>query len=492
MKSLKTIQILSNELTSQLYSSEDQRFVELVQSIEIHGILEPLVVRPIGENLGLEQFEIISGNRRLRAANELKIAEVPVIIKEIESVSREIIRAHQEQRVKTPSEIALELEELKVLYGLRQGVRSDIDDRAREGRLKKAEYVKKLGKSQVERLTQYVSLAKVMSSGDADVFKEYMIKLDKAKGVSTALKEVQRKVKERKNQLLGAVEPVSVVDKATIYNKSCVDLSDLEEGSVRCVITSPPYYKIRDFVLGDDDTAKNEQLGMENTPDEFIENLVDVLDNTKRVLTRDGSLFVNIFDTVRNGNMLGIPFKLVLKMVERGWILNDTIVWSKRNARPTNHKRTIATHEYIFHFVKTVQFYYDSSWIGKYKFDPHRLTLGGEGKVVKLRSDLIFDGATLETAANNNGALKSACEKVGVHMTHSATFPKEVPLVCILSTTKPDDVVLDIFSGTGTCGEVALETGRRYVGYEMNPSYIRASMVRLNAVRSGNTLDYAA
>jgi DNA modification methylase len=232
---------------------------------------------------------------------------------------------------------------------------------------------------------------------------------------------------------------------------------------------------------GDKEEVKG-QLGKEKTPDEFIDNLVEILDNTKRVLKRDGSLFVNIFDTVRNGHMLNIPFKLVLKMVEKGWILNDTIVWSKRNARPTNNKRAIATHEYIFHFVKSVQFYYDSSWLKEHSFEPHKLTLG-----VKLRSDLIFDGHTLETAANNNEGLKTACENEGVFMTHSATFPKEVPLVSIMSTTKPGDLVLDIFSGTATCGEVALATGRKYVGYEMNSSYIRASVVRLKAVAQGSS-----
>jgi DNA modification methylase len=483
MKTIKTQQLVENELTNQLYFNEDQRFIELVQSIEIHGILEPLVVRSTGSKiLGRDEFEVISGNRRLRAAIEIGLEEVPVIIKEIEVITREVVRAHQEQRVKTSSELALELEELRLTYGMKQGVRSDVDARAREGRLKREEYIRKMGKSQVERLQQYVSLAKVMASGDQDVFKDYMVKLDKAKGVSTALKSVQKQVKERKNALLGDVETITKIGDAEIINKSCADLSDLSDESVACAVTSPPYFDLRDFLLEGDKEEVKGQLGKEKTPDEFIDNLVEILDNTKRVLKRDGSLFVNIFDTVRNGHMLNIPFKLVLKMVEKGWILNDTIVWSKRNARPTNNKRAIATHEYIFHFVKSVQFYYDSSWLKEHSFEPHKLTLG-----VKLRSDLIFDGHTLETAANNNEGLKTACEKEGVFMTHSATFPKEVPLVSIMSTTKPGDLVLDIFSGTATCGEVALATGRKYVGYEMNPSYIRASVVRLKAVAQGSS-----
>lgn len=483
MKTLKTLQIFENELTNQLYSSDDQRFVELVQSIELHGVLEPLVVRPTNEAvMGLTQYEVISGNRRLRAAREIGLDEVPVIIKRVKVVSREIVRAHQEQRVKTLSELAMELDELRSYYGLKQGVRSDVDALAREGRLKKEEYVSKLGKSMVDRLNQYTTLAKLMSGGDEGVMKTFMERLDKAKGLSTALKAIQTEVKDRKNVLMGDVSPVSKVGEATIFNKSCADLSDLEDESIACIVTSPPYYQLRDYVLEGDDQQVKGQLGQESTPDEFIDNLVAILTGAQRVLKRDGSLFVNIFDTVRNGHMMNIPFKLVLKMVEKGWILNDTILWSKKNPMYTANKRTVASHEYIFHFVKSVQFYHDMTWIQKYSFDPHQLTYGGEGKKVRLRSDLVFDGSTLVASTPNNEVLKAQCEKEGVHLTHSATFPKEIPLVSILCSTRKGDTVLDMFNGTSTTGEVALELGRNYIGFEMNPSYVRASVVRLRNV----------
>jgi site-specific DNA-methyltransferase (adenine-specific) len=376
----------------------------------------------------------------------------------------------------------MELDELRSYYGLKQGVRSDVDALAREGRLKKEEYVSKLGKSMVDRLNQYTTLAKLMSGGDEGVMKTYMERLDKAKGLSTALKAIQTEVKDRKNVLMGDVPPVSNVGEATIFNKSCADLSDLEDESIACIVTSPPYYQLRDYVLEGDDQEVTGQLGQEATADEFINNLVEILTGAKRVLKQDGSMFVNIFDTIRNGHMMNIPFKLVLKMVEKGWILNDTILWSKKNPMYTANKRTVASHEYIFHFVKSVQFYHDMTWVQKYSFDSHLLTYGGEGKKVRLRSDLQFDGSTLVAATPNNEVLKTQCVNEGVYLTHSATFPKEIPLMSILCSTREGDTILDLFNGTSTTGEVALELGRNYIGFELNPSYVRASVVRLRNV----------
>lgn len=495
MKIVKIYQLIENGLTNQLYSSEDQRFVELVQSIEIHGVVEPLVVCPTGENiLGGPLYEVISGNRRLRAAVEIGLEEVPVIVRKVKTITREMVRAHQEQRVKTLSELALELDELRRTYCLRQGVRSDVDTQAREGRLRLNQYVSELGKSQVDRLNQYTTLARLMSGNDDESFTGYMSKLDKSKGLTTALKAIQMEVKDRQNVLLGDVDEVSRVGDATIYNKSCADLSELADESVSCIVTSPPYFQLRDYVLDGDDQEVTGQLGQEATADEFINNLVEILTGAKRVLKQDGSMFVNIFDTIRSGHMMNIPFKLVLKMVEKGWILNDTILWSKKNPMYTANKRTVASHEYIFHFVKSVQFYHDMTWVQKYSFDPHQLTYGGEGKKVRLRSDLVFDGSTLVASTPNNEVLKAQCVNEGVYLTHSATFPKEIPLMSILCSTREGDTILELFNGTSTTGEVALELGRVFIGFEMNPSYVRASIVRLRNVISQdqNTLNQAA
>lgn len=135
-------------------------------------------------------------------------------------------------------------------------------------------------------------------------------------------------------------------------------------------------------------------------------------------------------------------------------------------------------------FVKSIEFYYDKSWIADWDFSPHRVTHGAKGKVVSLRSHWKFDGHTLTTNTPNNHDLRIACEEEGLKLSHSATFPREIPLVAILSTSKPGDLVVDMFNGTGTTGEVAVSNGRRYVGYDLSSLYLKFSEVRMGHLLS--------
>ena len=103
--------------------------------------------------------------------------------------------------------------------------------------------------------------------------------------------------------------------------------------------------------------------------------------------------------------------------------------------------------------------------------------------MLSLRSHWKFDGSVLETITPNNHELRVECEKIGISLTHNATFPKEIPLVAILSTSRPGDVVVDMFNGTGTTGEVAVATGRQYVGYELSPVYMKFTEVRMETLK---------
>jgi len=102
--------------------------------------------------------------------------------------------------------------------------------------------------------------------------------------------------------------------------------------------------------------------------------------------------------------------------------------------------------------------------------------------VMALRSHFKFDGNVLTTAVPNNHQLRVACKKQGMTLSHSATFPKELPLMAIMSTSKPGDLVVDMFNGTATTGEVAVSTNRRYVGYELSPVYLKFSEIRMNSI----------
>jgi site-specific DNA-methyltransferase (adenine-specific) len=121
-------------------------------------------------------------------------------------------------------------------------------------------------------------------------------------------------------------------------------------------ITSPPYYNLRDY-------EEDGQLGLEKTPDLYIDHLCDIFDNVKQVLRDDGSCWINIGDSYDNKSLVGIPFKLAEKMKNRGWILRNTIIWHKPSAMPSSvTDRFTVDFEYIFFFTKQKKYYYEQQF----------------------------------------------------------------------------------------------------------------------------------
>ena len=472
MKNLNVNQLRQNELTTTLYTV-DSNFENLVSSISLFGVLEALIVFEVPEEP--EVFQVVSGNRRLKAAIQLGLKDIPCTIIEPVELTESLVSAHQEFREKQPSDIIRELRILEKEFGLRQGVRSS-NPRVEEARTYKRKLVKDHNKSTIDRLRQYDRKVRELVGNDSDEYQKYMEELDNSGSISGSLNKVKSKLEKSKNEdIAGNLSLVNGVG-YTIHKGSCDKMPEVSDSTVATIVTSPPYFQLREYHNG---VEKSNQLGQEETVEEFVENLARVFDEAKRVLKHDGSLFVNIADNVQGGRKLGVPYKFVSAMMERGWILNDTIIWSKVNPMYQSHKRTVASHEYIFHFVKTVEFYYDRSWIKDMNFAPHQLTYGNPKGQPALRSNWTFDGHTLTTCTPNNHDLREACKEYGMSLSHSATFPKEIPLVAILCTSRPGDVVMDMFSGTGTSGQVALEQNREYVGFELSSVYLKFSEIRL-------------
>jgi site-specific DNA-methyltransferase (adenine-specific) len=149
-----------------------------------------------------------------------------------------------------------------------------------------------------------------------------------------------------------------IKDKVKIFNSSCEDLSHLKDKSIQLIVCSPPYFQARDYKNGENESGK------EKTPELFIDNLVKLFEDAKRVLKDDGSMYVNINDTCRDGAYQAIPQRFVIEMLKTGsWILNDEIIWTKTNPKYSPGKRSVRSHEYIFHFVKSKNFYYDDTWL---------------------------------------------------------------------------------------------------------------------------------
>jgi len=251
-------------------------------------------------------------------------------------------------------------------------------------------------------------------------------------------------------------------------------MNELGDKSIACIVTSPPYFQMRDYGTGAN------QRGLENDTDTYINGLVHDMSDCKRVLKDDGSLWVNLNEAVIGGHYNVIPHRFVIAMVNDGWIFNDEIIWIKNNANFNQSKRCIRAHEYIFHFVKKSSYYYDVAWLENVTDTDNRISFGTGGKISHLISSMDFRENILRTNGNNMESLRKECKTEGFNLTHSAGFPLTIPLIPILTTSKKGDTILDIYSGTATTGESAILAGRKYVGYEIKTEFIMGSMVRLN------------
>ncbi|EGR2501200.1 site-specific DNA-methyltransferase [Vibrio cholerae] len=268
---------------------------------------------------------------------------------------------------------------------------------------------------------------------------------------------------------------ISITDSTIFEGDALTVLRRIPSNTVRCVVTSPPYWGLRDYGIED-------QIGLEQSMQQFIHRLVAVFSEIKRVLTPDGTLWLNIGDGYTSGNrgyrapdkknparamgvrpdtpeglkpkdLLGIPWRLAFALQDDGWYLRSDIVWNKPNAMPESVKdRPSRSHEYLFMFTKSERYFYDSE-AAKEPADNGKLRNRRSVWNIKTKG---FSGA------------------------HFATFPTELVRPCILSSSQPGDYVLDPFFGSGTVGVVCREESRNYLGIELNPEYVSIAVDRLN------------
>jgi len=268
------------------------------------------------------------------------------------------------------------------------------------------------------------------------------------------------------------------LDASTIFEGDAVTvLRRLPSSSVRCVVTSPPYWGLRDYGIDD-------QIGLEQTMPQFIQKLVAVFAEVRRVLTDDGTLWINIGDGYTSGNrgyratdkknparamtvrpdtpeglkpkdLMGIPWRLAFALQDDGWYLRTDIIWNKPNAMPESVKdRPTRSHEFLFMFSKSEKYFYNSDAVKQ---------VADNGGLRNLRT--VWNVNTKPYA----GA-------------HFATFPLELVRPCVKASTEPGDFVLDPFFGAGTVGLVCNEEGRKYAGVELNPSYVDLAVERLAGI----------
>ena len=138
-------------------------------------------------------------------------------------------------------------------------------------------------------------------------------------------------------------------------------LSQMPDESIDCVITSPPYWKMREYDVNEN--HYNTLIGVENEPKDYVNHLVEIFNHVKRVLKSDGSLWLNIGDKFHNKNLMGMPWRVALAMQDKGWVLRSDIIWDQMKGTQSAKDRMRDVYEHIFHFVKTRNYYFDSEAI---------------------------------------------------------------------------------------------------------------------------------
>lgn len=295
-------------------------------------------------------------------------------------------------------------------------------------------------------------------------------------------------------------------------------LRELPDGSVQTCVTSPPYWGLRDYGVPD-------QLGLEPTPEAYVQNMVAVFREVRRVLKDDGTCWLNLGDSYANdgkwggssggkhvselhGNsgigrrrrvtgmkpkdLVGIPWRVAFALQADGWYLRQDIIWSKANPMPESvTDRCTKAHEYIFLLTKSARYYYDAEAIKEPQSEgtlerfgngrAPRVAIGPKG-IDALGNSGQSSGAVGILADGRNKRSVWHIPTQPYPEAHFATYPEALIEPCILAGSRPGDTVVDPFNGSGTTGAVAIRHQRHYIGIELNPAYVPLAEQRIGAV----------
>jgi DNA modification methylase/ParB-like chromosome segregation protein Spo0J len=469
---VNTNDLVLNQTILDLYSTPEN-FADIKSNILQFGIIQPILVNRLN-------MVVISGNLRLKIARELGHQTVPVIFCDLSDDELNVIALSTNfQRKKSLLDIKHELDFIEKYFNVGQGSRTDLNPQLKEEADRKKSAMSSVPKYTVDSIRKAEKLTRQLYGNNAtEVLESELQKVDKGQGsINSLVKRLEKDANDLTNQ--SAVPDTYQIDlgDVKVFNHTCEDMFELEDKSVSSIVTSPPYFAMRDYGNGES------ELGIESDRNKYLNNLINIFNECKRVLKDDGSLMVNINEKVENGSYRGVVHQFVGAMLNNGWDLNDEIIWLKKNPQYTAGKRSVRSHEYIFHFVKKgcKDFYYDVELARKVS-DPSCFCVYGKDNKPKFLSGMDFRDGTLKTNGANTGVLRDQCKDAGFILTHSATFPLQVPTLLVLLTSKPGDLVVDPFNGTGSVGEVCRLLGRNYVGYELNPQFVMATEVRMKNI----------
>jgi site-specific DNA-methyltransferase (cytosine-N4-specific) len=291
--------------------------------------------------------------------------------------------------------------------------------------------------------------------------------------ITTLFAPEARVISRKANRLgpLGTFFDKSCKDSLLVEGDSASVMAKLPDSIAQTCVTSPPYWSLRDYGI-------TGQIGLEPAIDKYIAKLVQVFREVRRVLKEDGTLWLNIGDSYTSGgrawrapdkknpvramsvrpatpdglkpkDLIGVPWRLAFALQADGWFLRTEVIWNKPNCQPESVKdRPTRSHEYVFLFSKSEKYHYRPSAVR-----------GRNNRNLRTVWDI------------NTRALREA---------HVAAFPTDLADPCLRLSTSDGDVVLDPFVGSGTTGVAAYELGRRFIGIELNPEYVKIAERRLN------------
>ena len=288
-----------------------------------------------------------------------------------------------------------------------------------------------------------------------------------------------------------------------LIGNSLEKIDEIKEKSVQAIVTSPPYWGLRDY-------HADGQLGEELVPEDFVKTLTFLFNKSKRVLKDDGTLWLNIGDTyfgakgghweggnsitnddtggnyrmqrkappkhhrLKTKDLTGVPWMLAFSLQKDGWYLRQDIIWHKPNPMPEAVKdRCVKSHEYIFLLSLKPRYYFD------YKAIQEKAIYAGDNRASRgdsRRDELLTNNMAATSQPTGEFRNKRSVWSINTAQSgeaHFAVFPEKIPELCIKAGTKEGDIVLDPFMGSGTTANVAKRLGRKWIGIELNEEYAK-------------------
>lgn len=310
------------------------------------------------------------------------------------------------------------------------------------------------------------------------------------------------------------MKPYYSDDLVTLFHGDALQVAEsLPSASVQTIVTSPPYFGLRDY-------GADGQMGAESSVHEYVAAMCGLFRELRRVLADDGTLWLNLGDSYSAGvsgtggysskstlsgytsentkhrqaneqpkrrieravpakNLLGVPWRVAFALQEDGWILRSDIIWAKPNPMPESvTDRPTKAHEYVFLFAKSPHYYYDAAAVAE-PFADERMGASG------AKASKYIDGSSKRNDGGVTGAPKADARNkrtvwnvatVPFAAGHFAVYPPDLIRPCILAGSRVGDTILDPFSGSGTTGMVATEEGRKYIGFDLNVEYLDLSL----------------